>query len=598
MRCVSAGVSSAGHTEEVNAVENMVNIVIDGEELSVPSGTTVLETAKQLGKKIPQLCFLKDINEIGACRMCVVEVEGRRNLPASCVLPAEEGMVVRTNSPRVLNARRMNLELILSLHPQECLSCVRSQNCELQSMSQQFRVEQTPRIDTDRLPLDVSGPIQRDPNKCILCRRCVAVCEEVQSTSVLGALERGIDTHIGPAWSEALDNASCTYCGQCIQVCPVGALSERDDTARVWELLHGEDHVVVQVAPAIRTALGEEFNLPPGTNVEGRMVAALRQLGFDKVFDTNFTADLTVMEEGHELLAKVADKNLPLITSCSPGWVRFVEEYYPQLTRHLSSCKSPQQMFGALAKTYYAELAGLTAQQVKTVSIMPCTAKKYEADRPEMQASGQRDVDVVLTTRELAALLRQAGIDLARLEDEEFDAPMGASSGASVLFGRSGGVAQAAARTLSMAYPERVKVGADGSVMVDGKPLRVTVVSSLGEARRILEAVEAGTCDADFIEIMACPGGCINGGGQPTVFDQDERNERLHARRNVIETLDGEAAIAGSHENPAVQQLYAAFLGHPLSEKSHQLLHTHYREELEQPDSPESKAILSRSTAD
>lgn len=593
-----SGVSGAGDQEGVKLVEAMVSVVIDGEKLSVPAETTVLEAAQSLGKSIPQFCYLKDINEIGACRMCVVEVEGRPNLPASCVLPVEEGMVVRTHSPRVLRARKTNLELILSLHPQECLSCVRSQNCELQNMSQQFRVEQAPQVSAEQLPLDITGPIQRDPNKCILCRRCVAVCEQVQSASVLGALGRGIDTHIGPAWAQALSEASCAYCGQCIQVCPVGAISERDDTARVWELLHGPDHVVVQVAPAIRTSLGEEFGLQPGTNVEGRMVAALRRLGFDKVFDTNFTADLTVMEEGHELLAKLADGSLPLITSCSPGWVRFVEEYYPHLTKHLSTCKSPQQMFGALAKTYYAESVGLTAEQVKTVSIMPCTAKKHEADRPEMQASGERDVDAVLTTRELAALLRQAGIDLARLEDEEFDAPMGASSGASVLFGRSGGVAQAAARTLAMAYPERVAASADGALVVDGKPLRVQVVSSLGEARRVLEAVDEGTCEADFIEIMACPGGCINGGGQPTVFDQEEREKRLEARRNVIADLDDKAAIAGSHENPAVQQLYETFLGQPLSEKSHQLLHTHYRGEGDQAKSSESEIIVSNPAAD
>ncbi len=558
----------------------MITLTINGQSVSVPAGTTVLEAAKEIGVEIPKLCHLKDSNEIGACRICVVEVEGRRNLPASCVLPAEEGMVVKTHTKRVLEARQMNVQMMLSAHPQDCLQCVRSQNCGLQNLSQELGVRDVETVNYEEAVIDEGAVIYRDVNKCILCRRCVAVCEEVQGMTILGALGRGIDTVISPAWHQSLDQVSCTFCGQCVQVCPVGALYERNDVNQVWDMLSSDAHVVVQVAPAVRTALGEEFGLPAGTDVTGKMVTALRRLGFNHVFDTNFTADVTIMEEGHELLERIKTNDLPLLTSCSPGWIRFVEEHYPSLTKYLSTCKSPQQMFGALAKTYLAQVEGIDPASIKTVSIMPCTAKKYEAARPEMNDSGYQDVDVVLTTRELALLMKQAGLQLAKLKDEEFDAPMGMSSGGAVLFGQSGGVMEAALRTLLAAYPDRVKLeesDAGSKVFVDGSEVKVKVVSGLKQARRVLDDIAAGKMPAHFVEIMACPGGCVNGGGQPTVIDQQQRQEIIKKRRISLKDLDKTAVIAGSHENLAVQRLYETFLQHPLSEVSHHLLHTNYK---------------------
>ncbi len=558
----------------------MIKLTIDGQEVSVSLGSTVLQAAKALGIHIPQLCFLDTINEIGACRICVVEVQGQGNLPASCVLPVSSGMVVKTHSPRVLKSRRKTLELLLSAHPADCLQCVRSQNCALQNLSYTLNAPKPQMLALERIPLDSQGAVQRDPNKCIICQKCVAVCSQVQSVNVLGGLNRGMETMVGPAFSQSLVGTQCTFCGQCIQACPVGAIYERNDTARVWDILQTAGYSVVQVAPAVRVSIGEEFGLEPGTDVTGRLVAGLRRLGFKKIFDTDFTADVTIMEEGHEFLDRFQKGDLPLITSCSPGWIRFVEELYPSLLHHVSSCKSPQQMFGALAKTYFAEKEGISPEEMKVVSIMPCTAKKFEADRMEMEASGFRDVDVVLTTRELAFLFRQAGIDLKTLEEEEFDHPMGASSGASVLFGQSGGVMAAALRTLTEVYPEILQVKEEGIFVGDTK-VETLVVSSLAEARKVMDDIQSGTCTAHFIEVMACPGGCVAGGGQPISCDATVKDQKVKARKEALISKDKELPIRASYQNPAVKELYDSYLGKPLSERSHHLLHTSYGKDLE-----------------
>lgn len=567
----------------------LVQLTIDGQQIEVPAGTTVLEAASQLGIRIPTLCYMKELNEIGACRVCLVEVEGARTLQAACVLPVSAGMVVNTKSPAVREARRTVVELIVSDHPQECLTCARNRTCELRVLAEEVGVRQIPYTGaTTRLPIDDSSPsIVRDPRKCVLCRRCVAVCQQVQQVGCLQAAERGFATNITPAYGDNLNEAVCTFCGQCVLVCPTGALTEKNDTARVWSVLADpEKHVVVQIAPAVRVSIGEELGFAPGTPLTGKLVAALRRLGFDRVFDTDFAADLTIMEEGHELLERLEQGgNLPLITSCSPGWVKYIEHFYPELLPHLSSCKSPQQMFGAIAKTYYASKHGLDPANIVVVSIMPCTAKKFEAQRPDMRASGYQDVDVVLTTRELGAMLREAGLDLASLPEENFDLPLGQSTGAGVIFGTTGGVMEAALRTVAEVTSGQLLPDIEfqqvrgleginvGEVTIKGRKLRLAVAHGLANAKKLLEAIKNGQAEYHFIEIMACPGGCIGGGGQPIPTTWEIRQKRAAG----IYTCDRQSQLRKSHDNPAIKELYAEFLGHPLSHKSHQLLHTRYQ---------------------
>ncbi len=564
-----------------------VILTIDGLKIEAEAGGTVLEAAAKAGIKIPTLCYLKEINEIGVCRICLVEVEGARSLQAACVTPAAEGMVVRTNTPAVRQARKLNLELILSNHPRECLICARSTGCELQRLASELGIDGF-RFSGEMTPHspDFSSPsLIRDPRKCVLCRRCVAVCEKVQQVGAIAPQERGFNTVIAPAFSDPLGQTSCVNCGQCALVCPTAAICERDQTGEVWAALADPGkHVLVQTAPATRVSIGEVFGLEPGGVVTGKLVAALRRLGFDRVFDTDFTADLTIMEEGSELIRRIQDGGcLPLITSCSPGWIKFVEHFYPEMLPHLSTCKSPQQMFGALAKTYYAEKNGISPADIFVVSVMPCTAKKFEAGREEMNNSGYRDVDVALTTRELGKMLKEAGIDFGALDEEEFDAPFGISTGAGVIFGATGGVMEAALRTayelitgstlLSLEFQE-VR-GLDGvkeaTVNLDGTPLNVAVVHGLANIRRILDKVKEGS-RYHFIEAMCCPGGCIGGGGQPVPTDRETREKRLAG----IYSADRNMSIRKSHENPAVQALYKEFLGGPLGRKSHELLHTSY----------------------
>ncbi len=565
-----------------------VTLTIDGRQVTVQAGTSVLEAATQAGVKIPTLCYLEGLNEIGSCRLCVVEIEGARTLAASCVTPAAQGMVVHTNTKQVREARRAVLELIISNHPFECLTCVRSGSCELQALAESLGIREV-RFEGAKAhhPVDDSTPsIVRDPDKCILCRRCVAVCEQVQGVSAINVSGRGFDSVVSPAGELPLNDAACTLCGQCILVCPTGALSEVDSTRKVWEALgNPKKHVVVQTAPAIRVALGEEFGLAPGSIVTGQMVAALRALGFDRVFDTNFTAYLTILEEGNELLQRLTTGGtLPMITSCSPGWIKFIEHFYPDMLGNLSTCKSPQQMFGALAKTYYAEKAGVDPAEMFVVSIMPCTAKKFECERPEMRSSGYQDVDAVLTTRELARMLREAGIDPTALEPAAYDAPLGIGTGAAVIFGATGGVMEAALRTVYEVVMKKELPSLDfrevrgfegikeAEVALGDTTVRVAVAHTLGNARRLLERVRSGEASYHFIEIMACPGGCIGGGGQPIGTNTERRLERIDA----IYQADRDLPLRKSHDNPEVKQLYEEFLGEPLGHKSHELLHTHY----------------------
>ena len=570
-----------------------VNIQINGMPLSVPKGISILEAARYAGIEIPTLCYLKDINEIGACRICMVEVKGARNLVTACVYPVSEGMEVFTNTEKVRHSRKTTLELILSTHDKSCLSCIRSGTCELQALCKEFGVDdenafagETIHYDFD----DSAAHMVRDNNKCILCRRCVAACD-AQGISVIGANARGFDTHISSAFDKDLANVSCISCGQCIVNCPTGAIVEKDDTDKVLAAINDpEKFVIVNTAPSIRATLGEAFGMHIGTNVEGKMVAALRRLGFDKVFDTDFAADLTIVEEAHEFLERFQNGGvLPMITSCSPGWIKYCEHYYPELIPHLSTCKSPQQMFGATMKTYYAKKMGIDPKDMVVVGVMPCTAKKFETKRPNQAASGYPDVDIAITTRELARMIESAGIFFKHLPDEEFDNPFGESTGAATIFGTTGGVMEAALRTavetltgkelenVDFKEVRGMKEVKEAEYDVDGTKIKVAVASGTKNAKVILDKIKDGTADYQFIEIMGCPGGCINGGGQPIQHAGVRNFVGFKARRaQALYDADAKKTKRKSHENETIKQMYAEFLGEPGSHKAHEILHTSY----------------------
>ena len=569
----------------------MINLKINGQDVSVPEGYTVLDAAREVGINIPTLCYLKDLNQIGACRMCLVEIKGARALQAACVYPVAEGIEVFTNSEKVRKARKTTLELILSNHERKCLTCVRNRNCELQKLADELGVEDIP-FEGENIKHEIdnaSTSLIRDNNKCILCRRCIAACDN-QAVSVISCVNRGFSTEVATAFGKDMSAVRCIVCGQGIVACPVGALYEKSHIPQVQKAIDNpEKHVVVQTAPAVRAALGEEFGLPIGTPVTGKMVAALRRLGFDKVFDTDTGADLTIMEEGTEFIQRFTKKeNLPLITSCSPGWVKYCEHYYPEFTDNLSTAKSPMEMFAAVIKSYYAEKSGIDKKDIYSVAVMPCTSKKFEASRPEHSTSGDSDVDASLTTRELARMIKQAGINFAELPDEEFDQPFGLATGAAVIFGTTGGVMEAAIRTVYEILEgkplDNLNVtavrGLDGvkeaTLKIAGQDVKVAVVHGTKNAKAILEKVKAGE-HYDFIEIMACPGGCINGGGQPIVDSSTKAKIDIKAlRAKALYSEDESAAFRKSHENPYIQQLYKEYFGEPCSHKAHELLHTTY----------------------
>ncbi len=570
-----------------------VKLKINGIEVECPANSTILEAARLADIEIPTLCYLKDINAIGSCRMCVVEVKGARGPVAACVYPVSEGMEVFTNTPLIQKSRKMTLELILSNHRKECLTCSRSQNCELQKLAKDFGLEHV-RFGGDLEPeIEASTPhLIRDNSKCILCRRCVAVCKYNQDAAVIGPNDRGFATHIGCAFDRDLSEVACVSCGQCTAVCPTGALVERDDTDKVFAAINDPaKHVVVGTAPAIRATLGECFGLPIGTNVEGKMVAALRRLGFDKVFDVDVSADLTIMEEGTEFLQRLkTGENLPIITSCSPGWIRYCEQYFPEFIPNLSTCKSPQQMFGAMMKTYYAQKMGIDPKDIVVVSVMPCTAKKFEIHRADEQAvPGLDDIDISITTRELARMIERAGIRFNELPDEEFDPIFGISTGAGVIFGATGGVMEAALRTVAEIVTGKELPSLDfkdvrgisgikeAEYDLNGRVVRVAVASGLANAKKLLTSVKNGEAQYDIIEIMACPGGCINGGGQP-IQPGSVRNfyELRELRAKALYDQDKNMPMRKSHENPIIKELYDTFIGEPGGHKAHEWLHTSY----------------------
>lgn len=571
-----------------------VTVKINGMEVSAPAGSTILEAARLAHIEIPTLCFLKELNEIGACRICVVEVKGARSLVASCVYPINAGMEIFTHSPKVLDSRKKTMQLLLSNHDRKCLSCVRSGNCELQTLSRELGVEDETYYEGAVTPskLDESAAhMYRDNSKCILCRRCVAVCDKVQSVGVIGANARGFNTNIGSAFEMGLGDTSCVSCGQCIAVCPTGALSEKSSIDQILAAVADPaKHVVVQTAPAVRAAIAEEFGYPIGTDGQGKMVAALRRVGFDRVFDTNFSADLTIMEEAHEFLDRVKNGGvLPMITSCSPGWVKYCEHYFPDMTENLSSCKSPQQMMGAIIKSYYAEKEGIDPKDIVSVSVMPCTAKKFEIGRPHEDATGYPDVDYTITTRELGRMLKQLRINFAELPEEEFDLPLGMGSGAAVIFGATGGVMEAALRTAveelsgeelpSLDFCEvRGEAGIkEATYNVAGMDVKVAVASGLANAKKVLDMVNSGEAQYHFIEIMGCPGGCVNGGGQPQQPGPVRNTTDIKGlRASVLYNRDKSNAVRKSHENPAIKELYDTYLEKPGSKKAHHLLHTEY----------------------
>ncbi len=566
----------------------MVNVTIDGIKTSVPDGSTILQAAQEVGIRIPTLCAHPDQSVKANCRVCVCEVEGNRLLQAACSQPVFEGMVVKTKSPKVIEARQTILELILSNHPQDCLNCIRNGNCELQDLAKEYCIRENPfEMKTRGLPKDFSTPaIFRDPNKCVLCRRCVETCSIVQGVGALGLLNRGHNAMVVPSMGQNLADSPCVMCGQCIHACPVGAIGEVEYIDQLIAAIADPDTIVVtQMAPAVRVAVGEEVGMEIGEMPMDKLVAALRQIGFDYVLHTNFTADLTILEEGNELLKRLTTGGkLPMFTSCSPGWINFCETYYPDLLENLSTCKSPQQMFGSLVKTYWADKMNIEPKKIFSVSIMPCTAKKFEASRPEMNSSGYQDVDIVLTTRELGRLLRMSGINFDKIEPSSFDSWMGAYTGAAVIFGASGGVMEAALRTVyEVVMKEELKDvnftvtrGIQGikeaEVDLNGTVVKVAIANGLANARKLMDQVRAGESPYHFIEIMACPGGCIGGGGQPITKSNLKREQRIAG----IYVEDEQCAIRKSHENPEVKIIYEEFLKEPLGHKSHELLHTHY----------------------
>lgn len=573
---------------------SMVNLTINNKTIQVEAGSTILEAARKLNIKIPTLCHLdlhniKMVNQVASCRVCVVEIEGRKNLAPACATPVSEGMIVKTNTLRCIKARRIVVELLLSDHPKDCLVCEKNTDCELQALAAELNIREIKyKGAMSTYPKDTSSKsIVRNMDKCILCRRCENMCNNVQTVKVLSAVGRGFKTVVAPSLDLPMHETACTFCGQCVAVCPTGALTEANYISKVWDVLSDpKKHVVVQTAPAVRVAIGEEFGLEPGTVATGKLAAALRQLGFDKVFDTDFAADLTIMEEASEFAHRLQHGGkLPILTSCCPGWVKFFEHQFSDMLDIPSTCKSPQQMFGAIAKTYYAQKMGIDPKDMVVVSIMPCLAKKYEAARPELGNIQEQDVDIVLSTRELAHMLKEANIDFTSLEDEEYDNPLGESTGAAVIFGTTGGVIEAALRTayewLTNQTLEKVDFhdlrGLDGvkeaSVNINGMDVKIAVAHGLGNARKLLEDIRSGKANYHAIEIMACPGGCIGGGGQPYHHGDIEI---LKKRMKGIYSADKAKTIRKSHENPYIKKLYEEFLGEPYGEKAHEILHTHY----------------------
>ena len=579
-------------------MEELVNITIDNQKISVPEGTTILQAAKQAGIDIPTLCFLKDINEIGDCRMCIVKVEGRRGFATSCIQKVEEGMIVRTNTPEIMEARHVILDLIISNHDKDCLTCSRMGNCELQQLAKKFNIQSIEfKGDREEYSIDDLSPaIVRDPNKCILCRRCVAVCKNVQKIGAIDCANRGFESNISTSYGKSLSETTCVNCGQCIQACPTAALHEKENIDDVWAKLKDPDtYVVVQTAPAVRVALGEEFDMPIGTNVTGKMVTALKRLGFDKVFDTNTGADFTIMEEAYEFVERFKENsNLPMMTSCCPGWIRYIEMNYPDMLPHLSSCKSPHEMLGSLIKSYYAKRENIDPKKICVVSVMPCIAKKYESQRKELANAGLLDVDCVITTRELARMIKYANIRFDNLEDSGFDNPLGDSTGAAAIFGTTGGVMEAALRTAqdTLTGNDLDKIdfkavrGEKGikkaTVNINGTDIKVVVASGLGNAQKIMEEIRSGEADYQFVEIMACPGGCVMGGGQPI------KNSTIRAevdvrklRADSLYSIDEKSILRKSHENPIIKNVYEEYLEMPGSYRAEKLLHTTYGDRME-----------------
>lgn len=576
----------------------MVNLTIDGIQVEVEEGTTILQASRKAGIDIPTLCFLKDINEIGDCRMCIVKVEGRRGFTTACIQKVEEGMIVKTHTPEIIEARHTILDLIISNHAKDCLTCSRLGNCELQALAAKFNIQDI-EFEGERTNYkidDLSPSIVRDFNKCILCRRCVAVCKKVQKIGAIDCVNRGFESTVSTSYNQSLKDSNCTYCGQCIEACPTGALHEKSTIDEIWiKLKDSEIHVVVQTAPAVRVALGEEFEMPIGTNVTGKMVTALKRLGFDKVFDTNTGADFTIMEEANELIERLNEKNnsndsnLPMITSCCPSWIRYIEINYPELLSHVSTCKSPHQMLGSLIKTYYAQKENIDPKKIYVVSVMPCIAKKYERQRSEMANNGLFDVDNVITTRELSRMIKHGNILFDSLEDSEFDNPLGESTGAAAIFGTTGGVMEAALRTaqdvltgekLEKINFEEVRGEKNikrATVNIANNELKVVVASGLANAQKIMEEIKSGKVDYQFVEIMSCPGGCIMGGGQPIKSSKIRAEiDVKKLRSNSLYSIDEKATIRKSHENPVIKKVYDEFLEKPGSYRAEKLLHTNF----------------------